>query len=124
MQGENIVERVKRLCKTKGVSVSQMQQDLGLPQGGVYKWNKHTPSFPALQKMSAYFGVSIDYILEGADEQELIIDIRFELNKLVSMLRDNPNIVYENVQLSELSKQILIDNIQNTISVADKCQNA
>lgn len=124
MQGENIVERVKRLCKTKGVSVSQMQQDLGLPQGGVYKWNKHTPSFPALQKMSAYFGVSIDYILEGADEQELIIDIRFELNKLVSMLRDNPNIVYENVRLSELSKQILIDNIQNTISIADKCQNA
>ena len=111
MQGENIVERVKRLCKTKGVSVSQMQQDLGLPQGGVYKWNKHTPSFPALQKMSAYFGVSIDYILEGADEQELIIDIRFELNKLVSMLRDNPNIVYENVRLSELSKQIRIQSV-------------
>lgn len=124
MQEETIVERVKRLCKTKGVSVSQMQQDLGLPQGGVYKWNKHTPSFPALQKMSAYFGVSIDYILEGDNEQEPIIDIKFELNKLVSMLKDNSNIVYGDSQLSELSKQILIDNIQNIIGVADKCQNA
>lgn len=123
MQGGNIVERVKHLCKMKGVSVSQMQQDLSLPQGGVYKWNKHTPSFPALQKMSEYFGVSIDYILHGKDEHEAEIDVKFELNKLVSAL-NNSSVVYSGNKVSDLSKQVLIDSIQHVIKVADMCQNA
>ncbi len=121
---ENIVERVKRLCKEKGVTVAQMQRDLGFKKGGVYKWNEFKPSTPAVQKMSAYFGKSMAYILDGEDGLEAEFDIKSELNRILLLLKDNPNIVYGDSQVSELSKQILIDNIQNTIGVADKCQNA
>lgn len=101
-----------------------MQRDLGFKKGGVYKWNEFKPSTPAVQKMSAYFGKSMAYILDGEDELEAEFDIKSELNRILLLLKDNSNIVYGESQLSELSKQILIDNIQNTIGVADKCQNA
>ena len=127
---ETIVERVKRLCHEKGVSVAQMQRDLGFKKGGVYKWNEYRPSTPAVQKMSAYFGKSMSYILNGTeenvpfDENVENFDVRKMLDELVFLLNNNSSVVYGDSQLTELNKQILIDNIRHTIKIADTCKNA
>lgn len=127
---ETIVERVKRLCHEKGVSVAQMQRDLGFKKGGVYKWNEYRPSIPAVQKMSAYFGKSMSYILDGIEEDvqtDVVaekLDVRKELDKLVFLLNNNSSIVYSGSEMSDLNKQVLIDSIQHIIKVADMCQNA
>lgn len=125
--GETVYSRVKLLCKEKGVSIAQMERDIGFQRGNAYKWKDINPSMPSLAKLSAYFDKPISYILKGIDNEErdeAPVDLKTELNRLLILLKDNPDVVFANKQLSELSKQILIDNIQNTISVADKCQNA
>jgi hypothetical protein len=127
---ETIVERVKRLCHEKGVSVAQMQRDLGFKKGGVYKWNEYRPSIPAVQKMSVYFGKSMSYILDGVEEDVPAeaaaenFDVRKELENIIFLLNNNSSIVYSGNEVSGLSKQVLIDSIQHTIKIADMCQSA
>lgn len=58
-----LLDRIKSLCKTKGVSLSKMEKDIGISRGAAYKWKTSSPSKDILEKLSDYFGVSIDDIL-------------------------------------------------------------
>lgn len=61
----NVYERIRQLCKEKGVSVRQMEIDNGMIRGKASKWKTYTPKADALLALSEYFGVSTDYILTG-----------------------------------------------------------
>nr|DAI50828.1 MAG TPA: LAMBDA REPRESSOR (TRIPLE MUTANT)/DNA COMPLEX-DNA COMPLEX, DOUBLE HELIX, TRANSCRIPTION-DNA.1A [Caudoviricetes sp.] len=125
--GETVYSRVKLLCKEKGVSIAQMERDIGFQRGNAYKWKDINPSMPSLAKLSSYFNKPISYILKGVDEEErdeAPVDVKTELNRLLILLKDNSDLVFAGDLLNDLSKQILIDNIQHTINIADKCQNA
>lgn len=58
-------ERLKDLCKQKGVTVAQMESDNGITRGNANKWRRSMPNYKMLMKLSEYFGVSTDYILTG-----------------------------------------------------------
>ena len=60
-------ERLKDLCKQKGVTVGQMESDNGITRGNANKWRNSMPNPKMLMKLSEYFGVSTDYILTGVD---------------------------------------------------------
>ena len=125
--GETVYSRVKLLCKEKGVTVAQMERDMGFPRGNAYKWQQTVPSVPALNKLSAYFGKPISYILKGIDTAEEHIepiDLKTEINRLVMLIEDSSDITFAGKQLSDLSKKILADSLQHTISIADTCQDA
>lgn len=59
-----VYEKIKELAKKKGVTISQMENDLSLAKGYSCKWNNITPRLETLQKIADYFGVSIEYFLE------------------------------------------------------------
>ena len=54
------------LCKTKGKSPTKAADEIGFSNSITTKWKKTgaTPGGDTLQKIAAYFGVSIDYLLE------------------------------------------------------------
>lgn len=54
------------LCRKVGVSPSKAAEDIGLSRTSVNKWKNGTvPSGATINKLADYFGVSVDYILNG-----------------------------------------------------------
>lgn len=125
--GETVYSRVKLLCKEKGVSIAQMERDIGFQRGNAYKWKDINPSMASLAKLSAYFDKPITYILKGVGNEKSDVepvDVRAELNRLLVLLDDSSDVTFAGKQLSDLSKKILTDSLQYTISIADTCQDA
>lgn len=67
-----LYDRITELCKAKGVSGSRMCLDLGLSKStlsDIKSGRKKGISTTTAQKMAAYLGVSVDYLL-GEEEKE------------------------------------------------------
>lgn len=62
-----IYEKVRKLCEEKGVSIYRLEKDLEFSPSSIVKWKTSKPSVDKMQKVADYFGVSIDYFLEGGD---------------------------------------------------------
>ena len=65
-------DRFAELCKEKGVKPTNACVAAGLSRGLASKWKSEKteiPSAEALQKLSVYFGISIDSIL-GSEKQK------------------------------------------------------
>lgn len=60
-------ETVKELCKERGISLNQLEIEIGVAKGYLSKLGKSKPSSKNLQKISDYFGVSLDYIMTGKE---------------------------------------------------------
>ena len=60
-------ERIKKLCKQKGISVNKLEQDLEIAKGSLCKMTTSKPSAARAQKIAGYFGVSVDYLMTGKE---------------------------------------------------------
>jgi transcriptional regulator with XRE-family HTH domain len=63
-----IYEKVKKLAKAKGISINQIEKDLGFSSSSVSKWNSSNPTSRKLKQVADYLGVTMDYLLE--DEKQ------------------------------------------------------
>lgn len=63
-----VYDRLKELCKLKGISIRQMEIDNEMSRGKASKWKQYTPQADALLALSEYFGVSTDYLLTGESD--------------------------------------------------------
>ncbi|OTN96258.1 helix-turn-helix domain-containing protein [Enterococcus faecium] len=63
----NILERIKKLCNQRGISVYQLEEKIDIGRNTIYQWNKRTPSTDKIQKVANYFDVSVDYLLGRTD---------------------------------------------------------
>lgn len=62
-------ERVKELCKIKGISMNLAEIEIGLAKGYISKLDKINPNTKTLQKIADYFGVSLEYLTTGKDNE-------------------------------------------------------
>ena len=77
-------EIFERLLSQKGVRVIDVSRDTGISNSMFTDWKKgrYTPKTDKLEKIAAYFGVSVDYLLTGKertlrnDEQEVLARFR------------------------------------------------
>ena len=60
----NLYEKIKELAKERGVSIRQIEEKLGFGNGTLNRWRTIMPSIDKVQKVSDYFNVSIDYLLD------------------------------------------------------------
>ena len=84
---ETLYDRIKQQCERKGVAVSRMCLDLGMPKSmmsDLKKGRKHSLSVETLKKISNYFGVPVSFFLE----EELPPEDEFATE--LQLLRDNP----------------------------------
>lgn len=58
-------ERVKSLCKERGVSMNQTETGLGFGKGYISKLGFSKPNTEKLNRMAEYFGVTLDYLMNG-----------------------------------------------------------
>ena len=78
---------VNNLCKARKTTITKMSEDIGLSNPAATSWKKGAgPKASTLEKISAYFGVSTDYLL-GKEEIKKSADQK--ANGLYSIGYDN-----------------------------------
>lgn len=86
-------DRVKQLCRAKGVSMARMAKDIEISNGTVANWKaaKTMPQGPILRKLADYFNVSTDYLMTGEEPTYTAIrssDEEVEIFEAINALKD------------------------------------
>ena len=59
-----ILQNIRVLCTKRNISLTKLEQDIGLSNGVIGKWRESNPSVVNLKKVADYFGVTIDELLK------------------------------------------------------------
>lgn len=59
-----ILDNIKVLCRERKTNITDMEKEVGLGFGTVYKWGKVSPSVANLKLVADYFGVTVDELLK------------------------------------------------------------
>lgn len=77
----SLVENIKSLCDTKGISIPKLEKELEFGRGSIYNWEKSSPSIDKVKKVADYFNVSVDRVLYGYEASQFEQLVRFIMNK-------------------------------------------
>lgn len=58
-----IFDRIKAICKEKGIAVSELERQAGLARGSVYKWNDSSPTVDSIQAVASVLKVSVNKLI-------------------------------------------------------------
>ena len=62
-----ILDRIKQLCKQRGISIARLEQEVCLGNATIRGWEKSSPRVESLKKVADYFGVTVDSLLSEQD---------------------------------------------------------
>ena len=67
-----IVKKIRELRKMRGMTAKQLGSVLNVAESTIslYENGKRAPDYEMLKKISAYFGVSVDYLLDNSEPVE------------------------------------------------------
>lgn len=113
-------DRVKTLEQERGISLPALEAELGFGNSTIVKWDKSTPNADKLNAVAKYFGVTMDYLLNGTQVNELTEkderDIAKDLDRIMGEIRkgnDGP-LYYNGEEIGNDS----INLLQNAIEYA------
>ena len=87
-----IYERIKSLRKSKGLSQWKLEKQLGFSNGSISKWKNSTPKVERLQKLADFFGVSVEYLMTGKEDEQKEkdnTDLKQKYRELEELLRSD-----------------------------------
>lgn len=58
-----LYDSIKTVAKSKGCSITKIENDLGLGKSVVSKYDEHAPSIEKIVKIADYLGVSVDTLI-------------------------------------------------------------
>lgn len=62
-----LVDKIRDLCKSKKMTIAELERKLDFSQGSVRKWDRQAPSSLKLKKVADFFGITTDYLLGRTD---------------------------------------------------------
>ena len=65
-----MLENIKAICKQKGLSILQLEQNAGLAANTVYRWKENMPSVDKVKRVADVLGVTVDELLREDNEHE------------------------------------------------------
>ncbi len=67
------MERLRELRKSKGISLKELGAIVGVAEStmSLYESGKRQPDYETLLKLAEYYGVTVDYLLRGSEEEQL-----------------------------------------------------
>ena len=88
-------DRVKLLAQERGISLPALESELGFGNSTIVKWDKSTPNADKLNAVAQYFGVTMDYLLNGNQSNELSEkderDIKKDIDSIMEKLSSGEN---------------------------------
>lgn len=67
-------ERIKELCKKRGISLNTLEENLGYSRNTIYSLKKQKPNAERIAEIADYFQVSTDYLLGRTDNPAIAKD--------------------------------------------------
>lgn len=107
-------ERLENLRKEAGIGQGKLEKELQIANGSISKWKNRTPKYSTLVKISDFFNVSVEYLINGKDDDntndkpDYIVNID-GINVIIETVNveDNKKIVANRLKyIIELLKQI------------------
>lgn len=111
-------ERIKKLADEKGISLPALEAELGFGNSTIVKWKKSIPNADKLNAVAQYFNVTMDYLLNGNDENMLTDkdnrDIKKDLDSIMNKLQsgDNGPASYDGEALSPEAMELFRDEVE------------
>lgn len=84
-----VVERIQELCLQKNIKIRPLEEQLGIANGSIKKWNVSSPSCDRILKVANFFNVSVDWLLTGEQKAFVITASEMELLQLYNDLSDD-----------------------------------
>ena len=110
MNNETIVNSIKTICKEHDITITKLEETLGMSQGLISRWNKSDPSISKVIDIANYFNISLDDLIGYRN----IINDRF-IEKLLSQTSNKilKWHIYSNSDSDNIPKQYYIpsDNL-------------
>lgn len=97
-----MIDIIRELAKEKNMSITSLEQTLGLGNGTIGKWKKQNPTCDKLKLVADYLGVTIDYLLTG--KENILLNDKLS-NEYI-------NLFY---QLTEVDKGRILNEMENYI---------
>lgn len=120
-------DRIKLLCKKHGISVNKLEQELGIARGSLCKMNTNKPSLDRAKKIADYFGVTVDYLMNGNDisqtseptlTQKDRQDIAKHVDSILSQLDSGEALMFDGEPMNEETKALLRASLENSVKMA------
>lgn len=64
-----MVERITDLCNEHEISITSLEQKIGIARGSIRAWGRVIPSVDKLKKVADFFGVTTDYLIGASDHK-------------------------------------------------------
>lgn len=114
----SLKERIKNLAQKRGMSLPALEAELGFGNSTIVKWDKSTPNADKLNAVAKYFGVTMEYLLEGIDEDGLTEkdnkDIAKDLEKIMDKLSNNEDgpVSFEGNNIPEEDREMFAAQVE------------
>lgn len=72
--GIMIYERIKELCKARGITVAKLEQDLELGRSSVRKFDQHDPGVGKMNMIAGYLGVTLNDLIDADFDSDKKLD--------------------------------------------------
>lgn len=59
-----VYDNIKKICENKGITISQIERDLGFSNASIRKWKECDPGVRKVQKVADYLKVPIERFLK------------------------------------------------------------
>lgn len=96
---EGLVSRIQHLCELNKTKFKPLEEQLGLGNGSISKWDSSSPSCDRILKIASHFNVSVDWLLTGQEGKYDISEEKLELLNLYERLTD-----YDKCEILEIIK--------------------
>lgn len=115
MQNVHIANNIKKLCKDKGISITELQKRCNLSKSFIYDLEKRSAS-PSCQKISTiadFLGCSVDYLLGRIDIPNIYVqhNINIGVNNSFSITEKTIILPFYRTPSSAGSGSILFDEV-------------
>lgn len=107
-------ERIKKLCKEQGKSISQLERDLGFAKGSISKIDDHMPSVDRVSKICMYLNASpLTLFLDKSSD----LEDRKQAMEYTNAINESPvdEIVYDvaagNGRINDVASQSAEDSL-------------
>ncbi|TQI68967.1 XRE family transcriptional regulator [Clostridium sp. KNHs216] len=121
--------RIEALCKTKGINITQMCKEAHVSRASLseLKMGRSEVLAPApLSKIADYFGVTVDYLLNGQketpaltkkDERDIYKKWRADLEELEN---SQDGLMFDGQPLDDETKELLAISLKNSLELSKK----
>lgn len=109
-----------KLCAKKGISCKRAAVEIGLSNSIAAKWKRTgaTPNGETLNKIAAYFDVSVGYLL-GEETEKPLVNGDEELTDYLEMLKTRP----ECRMLFQLTKDATKEDVEAAVRIIEALRN-